>query len=312
MNKKEITHTTFSSFIKELKPQFDDAKMTNYYSQAYYETEETNGAVLGFGIDLNGKEKTKKGDYERHLYIEFICIDSTKKCYIKTIDATYRKIYHFENGKTRFSKKLSTDTLPNELQKRVADIVLFVETIVLAYLKEIDKENEENKTTEELIQELQELTATHIFSHQDVVIKNKKFEVYLWTMFTHHPHIYPHIDIQIENLETAKTIFYRGDIETQIEFKETIKKAIDKIKKIEEKVLKEGITILTIEDFAKLYPNRLEANQSGKYVNLPQTKFLVCYEDDTYTAVDNTTQDFWCEDFKTKEDAIKWLNNEDL
>lgn len=307
MNKKEITHKTFSNFIKELKPQFDDAVMTSYYSQCYYETEEINGAVLGFGIDLNGKEKTNKGDYERHLYIEFTCIDSTKKCYIKTIDATYRKIYHFENGKTRFSQKLSTDTLPNELQKRVTDIVLFVETIVLAYLKEIDKENEENKTTDELIEELKHITASQVFRFKDIEIKNKNIAVYMWAMHTK----FEHIDIQIEDLKENKTIFYRGDIETQIEFEETIKKAIDKIKKIEEKVLEEGITILTIEDFAELYPDRLETNQSGKYVNLPENKFLVCYEDDTYTAVDNTTQDFWCEDFKTKEDAIKWLKGND-
>lgn len=230
MNKKEITHTTFSSFIKELKPQFDDAKITSYYSQTYYETEEINGAVLGFGIDLNGKEKTKKGDYERHLYIEFICIDSTKKCYIKTIDATYRKIYHFENGKTRFSQKLSTNTLPNELQKRVADIVLFVETIVLAYLKEIDKENEENKTTEELIKELKHINASQVFRFKDIEIKNKNIAVYMWAIHTQ----FEHIDIQIEDLKKNKTIFYRGDIETQIEFEETIKKAIDKIKKNED------------------------------------------------------------------------------
>ena len=58
-----------------------------------------------------------------------------------------------------------------------------------------------------------------------------------------------------------------------------------------------------------LYPDRFEESEEeiGVYPNVPYERFIIIYEDFTYSASDNTDKHYWCEDFKTFEDAFNWL-----
>ena len=66
------------------------------------------------------------------------------------------------------------------------------------------------------------------------------------------------------------------------------------------------VNIITQELFNYKYPKACES-VNGKYTNLPKEKFLIKIANG-YTAIDNTSSDYWTEDFKDKYDALKWLN----
>ena len=71
--------------------------------------------------------------------------------------------------------------------------------------------------------------------------------------------------------------------------------------------------IMTEKEFNKKYPNWLNTDAKGKYTNLTKEKFILTSDPiqanvNLYVAIDNSDNCCWTEDFKTLNDAIKYLN----
>lgn len=73
---------------------------------------------------------------------------------------------------------------------------------------------------------------------------------------------------------------------------------------------------MTEKEFNKQYPNWVDIDENGNYTNLPKEKFLltsdtIVAEEIRYIAIDNSDNCCWVEDFKTREEAISYLENKE-
>lgn len=68
------------------------------------------------------------------------------------------------------------------------------------------------------------------------------------------------------------------------------------------------IYITSSEEFNTKYPNWSDTI-NGKYDNFPRERYIVKEPSGGYTAIDNTSGDAWCEDFKTFNEARTWLEH---
>jgi len=81
----------------------------------------------------------------------------------------------------------------------------------------------------------------------------------------------------------------------------------EEIYDIDDKELKEDFKEVTYEEF-----NLLLAKWYKDHDAVEKTCFLAEYKDGTYVAGDNMSGDFYVEDFKNRNDAIKWIENPEM
>ncbi|MGB4588997.1 MAG: hypothetical protein WBI17_07155 [Clostridiaceae bacterium] len=65
----------------------------------------------------------------------------------------------------------------------------------------------------------------------------------------------------------------------------------------------ENIKTITEEQASEL----LDRYCNNTLTNEDKGRFLIAYENGTFTAIDNTSGDCWTEDFKTRYKAVEWL-----
>ena len=75
--------------------------------------------------------------------------------------------------------------------------------------------------------------------------------------------------------------------------------------------------IMDEKEFNKKYPNWLNTDAKGKYINLPKEKLILISDTvpagkTLYIAIDNSDNCCWTEDFKTLVEAQAYLNGNDI
>lgn len=71
-----------------------------------------------------------------------------------------------------------------------------------------------------------------------------------------------------------------------------------------------GICIMDQKEFDKKYPKAFDTNESGKYINLGNIRYIIYSSNEPYlTAIDNLTHDAWTEDFESLQHALKYLED---
>jgi len=74
---------------------------------------------------------------------------------------------------------------------------------------------------------------------------------------------------------------------------------------------KEKLALSTAKNYIETWCQEFDKGL-GSEKDLQKGSFYYLNEDGGYSACDNTDGDCFCEDFKTEEEAIKYLNNEDF
>lgn len=64
--------------------------------------------------------------------------------------------------------------------------------------------------------------------------------------------------------------------------------------------------VMLSKDFNRKYPE-WHIPTNGKYTSFPSIKYLLV-EDSGFVGIDNSTNDAWVEEFKTIQDAMRWLD----
>ena len=161
------------------------------------------------------------------------------------------------------------------------------------------------ETCKEIGFELKDFNKNHYdFS---AVLQNKKNKLYYYISIS---------DVRWCNNEWANRLLYRtmknekdwtGGTNYYCKLVDLAEKLISLNKNYEKCILDKKT--ISKEKFDELF-KKFESN--AKFDEEELNTFLIKYEDGCYTAIDNTTGKLYTEDFKTKENAIRYINGEDI